>query len=82
MKIGDKEVELKKIKGDAALDLLAIAGEPDKRKEVLELQIKYGSDAKYKELDVKEITNLILAINEFNGFTEDFTVALGKKSGK
>lgn len=82
MKIGDKEIELKKIKGEAALDLLAMGGQPEKTKEIIKFTIEQGSNAKIEELDLKEIIELVAQINEYNGFTEDFTKALVKKSGK
>lgn len=83
VKIGNKEYQLKKIKGDSALELLSYGGKPEKIKDAIKLTIEQGSNAKIEDLTLKEIIDLTTKINDFNGFTEeDFTKALEKKSGK
>jgi len=82
LKIGNKEITLKKIKGEAAMNLLAMAGNPEKIKDIILHTIKHGSDAKYEDFSLKEIIQLVDEINKFNGFTEDFTKTLEEKSGK
>lgn len=83
VKIGEKEFQIKTIKGESALDLLSMGGEKDKIKDILKLTIEYGSNAEIKDLSTKEILQLVSEINDYNGFNEDFTKALEKKeSGK
>lgn len=81
-KIGNKEYQLKKIKGEPALDLLSLGGKPESIKEILKMTIEHGSNAKLEDLTTKDIIQLVDKVNEFNGFTEDFTKALEEKSGK
>ena len=80
------EYNLRKIKGEKALEILSLAGKPEKtQEEVMNLTrklIEYGSDAKLDDLDLREITNIVEEINKFNGFGEDFQKAPEKITGK
>ena len=81
----DKRVQIKKIKGEAALDLLALTGNmetmtSDEIKKGLKITLKHGSNAKIEDLTIIEQAKLIREINKYNGFDKDFTKALEGKN--
>jgi hypothetical protein len=78
IKIGDKTITIKELSFDEGLELSEIKDTKESTKKLILLATNLSEEQR-KVLTIKEGFELIKAINEFNGLTEDFLSGIQPK---